>query len=158
MSQDVHTRAQQLIVAGTADAAEERWLHEHLAGCARCAALLERARAVRSALRSVAVTADPAMVEAAKQRLLRHALELAERESRRWMLTASVAMSALFAWISVPLLWQAASWAGSRTSSPQSAAIAVFMMAAVTPALLAWAAALWLRWTQHHVEIERIRR
>lgn len=158
MSQDVHIRAQELIVGGAANAAEERWLQEHLAGCADCAALLERARALREALHSAPLAADPEMVAAAQQRLLRHALELSERESRRWMLTASVAIAALFAWISVPLLWQAASWLGEMTASPQATTIAVFTMAALTPAMLAAAAALWLRGPQHYVEVERMRR
>jgi anti-sigma factor RsiW len=158
MKQDAHIRAQESIVGGAARANDERWLQEHLAGCPRCAGLLDRAHAVRSALRSVAVTADPAMVEAAQKRLLRHALELSERESRRWMLTASVAVAALFAWISVPLLWQAATWLGNLTAAPEAATILVFLMAALTPAVLGAAAALGLRGTQHAVDLERIRR
>ena len=157
MSHDVHIRAKELIVGGAAAPADERWLQEHLAGCPGCAGLLDRAHAVRDALHSIPLTADPEMVAAAQQRLLRHALELSERESRRWMLTASVAVAALFAWISVPLLWQAAKWVGGMTAAPQSATIAVFTMAALTPAMLAAAAALWLRGSQH-VEIERMRR
>ena len=158
MSHDPHIRAKELIVGGATDAAEQRWLQEHLAGCPGCAALLERAQTVREALHSVPLTADPEMVAAAQQRLLRHALELSERESRRWMLTASVAVAALFAWISVPLLWQVATWAGGMTSWPQATTIAVFAMAALTPAMLAAAAAMWLRGSRHYVEVERIRR
>ena len=74
------------------------------------------------------------------------------------MLTASVAVAALFAWISVPLLWQAASWLGSLTPEPQAAAITVFATVALTPALLAAAAALWLQSSQRETEIQRIRR
>ena len=158
MSQDVHLRAKELIVSGSTSAADERWLQEHLATCPSCAALLDRAHSVREALHSVPLMADPEMVAAAQQRLLRHALELSERESRRWMLTASVAVAALFAWISVPLLWQLARWLGEMTPAPQTAAITVFLGAAFTPALLAFAAALWLRRSQQQAEMERIRR
>lgn len=158
MSQDVHTRAKELIVGGATSVAEERWLQEHLAACAGCGALLERAHAVRDALHSTPLTADPEMVAAAQRRLLRHALELSERQSRRWMLTASVAVAALFAWISVPLLWQFARWLGGMTSSPQATTITVFLMVAFTPAVVAAAAALWLRGPQHQAEFERIRR
>ena len=157
MSQDVHIRAKELIVGGSTSAAEERWLQEHLAACPDCAALLDRAHSVRDALHSVPLTADPEMVAAAKQRLLRHALELSERESRRWMLTASVAVASLFAWISVPLLWQFAHWLGELTPAPQTAAITLFALAALTPTFLAAAAALWLRGSQH-VDLERTRR
>lgn len=145
MTSDVHGRAQELIVGGAASPADERWLQEHLAACPHCAGSLERAQAVRSALRSVSVTADPAMVEAAQKRMVRHALELTERESRRWMLTASVAIAALFAWITVPLLWQAATWLGGMTSAPEATAVAVFLFTGVVPALLGAAAALGLR-------------
>lgn len=154
---NTHERAKELIIAGAATAEEQRWLGEHLAGCVGCAALLARTQALRSALRSAPVTADAAMVEATKQRLLRHALELAERESRRWMLTASVAMAALFAWISVPLLWQAASWVGERTSSPAAATVTVFLGVAFLPALLAAAGAFWLSGAKP-AELERTRR
>ncbi|MBI2679161.1 MAG: hypothetical protein HYX28_10315 [Candidatus Koribacter versatilis] len=158
MSHDAHTRAKESIVGGTSDAAEQRWLQKHLAACADCAALLDRAHAVRDALHSAPLTAHPAMVAAAQQRLLRHALELSERESRRWMLTASVAVATLFAWISVPLLWQLARWLGEMTPAPAATTIAAFVVVASTPALLAAAAALWLRGSQHAVEPERIRR
>jgi len=157
MTNDPHIRAKELLVAGSTPA-EQHWLEQHLAACPECAATRERAQAVRTALRSLPLTASPAMVEATQKRMLRHALELSERESRRWMLTASIAVATLFAWITVPLFWQLASWLGDKTSAPQATAIAVFLMAAFTPALLAAAAALWLRGSQPAVELERIRR
>jgi anti-sigma factor RsiW len=152
---DPHIRAKELLVTG-ASAAEQHWLEQHLAECTDCAATRERAQAVRAALHSVPVTASPAMVEATQKRMLRHALELSEREARRWMLTASVALATLFAWITVPLLWQASRWVGDMTAEPQAAALAIFLTTSLLPALLAGAAALALRHsgTSLHFPIE----
>ena len=147
MNRNPHERAQELILidAGAASAPDQRWLQEHLAGCAQCSALLERTHAVRSALHSLPLTADPAMVEATRRRALRYALELGERESRRWLLTLSTVVAAGFAWLTVPLLWQASSWLGGMTSAPQATTLAVYLTAAVVPAVLAAAAAMGLR-------------
>ena len=142
---NLHERAQELILVGATSAPDERWLQEHLAGCAQCSALLERTLAVRSALHSLPLTADPAMVEATRRRALRYALELGERESRRWLLTLSTVVVAGLAWLTVPLLWQASSWLGGMTSAPQAATLAVYLSAAVVPALLAAAAAMAMR-------------
>ena len=145
VSGNSHDRAQELILVGATSAPDERWLQEHLAGCDECSALLERARTVRSALHSLPLTADPAMVEATRRRALRYAVELGERESRRWLLTLSTAVVAGLAWLTVPLLWQASSWLGGMTSAPQAAALAVYLTAAVVPTLLGAAAALALK-------------
>ena len=155
MSTDPHLRAQELIVAG-ASAEEQHWLQAHLAACAQCAATRERAQAVRAALHSLPLSASPAMVEATQKRMLRHALELSERETRRWMLTASVSVAALLAWITVPLLWQASSWLGALTSAPETTTLAVFLFAGTTPALLAAAAALALRGGTHKFDSEML--
>jgi hypothetical protein len=141
MSADPHIRAKELIVSG-GSAADQRWLQEHLRSCPDCAATLDRAQAVRAALHSASISATPELVAAAQQRVLRHALVLAESEGRRWMITASIAIAALFTWISVPLLWQAANWIGNMTLVPQAAAITIFVSAAISPALLAAAAAM----------------
>jgi len=142
MSGNMHERAQELIVVGAESASDERWLQEHLAGCGQCSALLERTQAVRSALHSLPLTADPAMVEATQRRALRYALELGERESHRWLLTLSTVVVAGLAWLTVPLLWQASSWLGGMTSAPQAATLAVYLTAAVVPAVLAAAAVM----------------
>jgi len=142
---NLHERAQELIFAGAGSAADDRWLQAHLAGCGECSALLERAQAVRSALHSLPIIADPAMVEATQKRMLRHALVLSERESRRWMLIASVAIATLFAWITVPLLWQASRWVGDMTSQPQAFTLVIFLTISLLPAVLAGAAAFAVR-------------
>jgi anti-sigma factor RsiW len=137
-----HTRAQELIVAGAENAADERWLQEHLAGCPECAALLDRAQAVRSALRSAPLMADPQMVAATLRRALRFAAEMRERESHRMLVRLSIGVAAVLAWVSMPLLWQAALWVGAQTTQPQVTALLVFLGFGLLPAVLAAAAAL----------------
>ena len=146
-NENLHQRAQGLILidAGAGSASDERWLQQHLAACEGCSALLERAQAVRSALHSLPLTADPAMVEATRRRALRYAVELGERESRRRLLTVSGVVIAGLSWLTVPLLWQAASWLGGMTSAPQAAALAVYIFAGTLPALLAAVAMMGLR-------------
>ena len=142
MSADVHARAQELIVAGAASAAEQRWLEEHLANCRECGGLLERAQAVRTALRTTPLMADPNLVDATKRRVLRFAIEIRERESHRWLVRLSIGVTAVLTWVSIPLLWQAAQWVGSRTPEPQLASLLVFLGFGLLPALLAGGAAL----------------
>jgi hypothetical protein len=142
MSADVHTRAQELILTGSASAEEQRWLEEHLATCRDCGGLLQGAQAVRSALRSTPIMADPAMVAATVRRTLRFAAEQREQESHRFLLRVTIALAAMLAWISVPLLWKAAQWAAGFTPQPQLAAFGIFSLVAVVPAVLAAVAAL----------------
>jgi anti-sigma factor RsiW len=139
---DEHIHAKELIVSGTASPADERWLQEHLAACSECAALLDRAQAVRSALRSAPLMADPKMVDATRRRALRFAAELQERESHRLWMRLSIGVAAVLAWVSMPLLWQAAQWVGAQTMQPQLTAVLVFLGFGLLPALLAGAAVL----------------
>ena len=142
MSADVHTRAQELILAGSGSAEEQRWLEEHLATCHDCGGLLQGAQAVRSALRSTPIMADPAMVAATVRRTLRFAAEQREQESYRFLVRVTIALAAMLAWSSVPLLWQAAQWAAGFTPQPQLAAVGIFSVFGIMPAVLATAAAL----------------
>ena len=139
---DEHIRAKELIVSGAPSAAEERWLQEHLSGCSQCASFFDRTQAVRSALRSSPIMADPKMVAATRRRALRFAAELQERESHRWLVRISVGVAAVLTWVSMPLLWQAAQWFGSRTPEPQLASLLVFLGFGLLPALLAGGVAL----------------
>ena len=143
---DDHIRAKELIVSGAANAADERWLQEHLSGCSQCAAFLDRTQVVRSALRSSPIMADPQMVAATRRRALRFAAELQERESYRWLVRLSIGVAAVLTWVSLPLLWQAAQWFGSRTAQPQLTSLLVFLGFGLLPALLAGGAALAARY------------
>ena len=159
MNADLHTRARDLLLAdGAAHIEDDRWLQEHLATCPDCSAFLERAQSVRSAFHSLPLTADPAMVEATKQRALRYAIELGEHESRRRMLFVSIAVATGFAWLTVPLLWQGSVWIGGLTATPEAAAVMVFFTAGIVPALLAAAVAMALRNGSHAMHLDPLGR
>ncbi len=143
MKYDAHMRAQELILSADAmTAGDERWLQEHLSGCSECGALARRADAVRGALRSVPIMADPAMVEATRQRALHYARELQEHESRRWFLVMAAAFSIVLTSATVPLAWIGAEWVGSWSGWSLAAIVLLFLGAYFLPTILAAAAAL----------------
>lgn len=146
MTQDVHVRAQQLLAAARVEgipASEQAWLEEHLAGCAECAqsaALTERAI---QALRWLAVSADPALVETTRRRVQLRALELAERQARLVPLALSCGLAALVSLVTLTCLWQGFAWLGAQWRLPalawQAGFISVwFLPAAVTAAVMFW--------------------
>ncbi len=142
MTADVHARAKELIITGTASAEEQRWLHEHLASCRECGGLLQRAQTVRTALRTVPVMADPNLVNATKRRVLRFAAEQQERESYKFLVRVTIVLAAVVTWVTVPLLWQFSEWVGGFTAQPRLAAFVVFVFAGFLPAILAGIAGL----------------
>jgi anti-sigma factor RsiW len=142
MNNDLHARAQELLLSGEVSAGDERWVQEHLASCSECGALLRRVEAVRSALRSVPIMADPAMVEATRRRALGHARELAERDSRRWFLAIATAFSILLTSATVPLAWMGAEWLGGWAGWSLSAIVLLSFGVWSLPTILAAAAAL----------------
>lgn len=121
MTHDVHARAQQLMAAARVEgipASEQAWLEQHLASCAECAqsaALTERAI---EALRWVAVSADPALVETTRRRVRMRALELAERQARLLPLALSCGLAALLSLVTLTCLWQGFAWLGAQWRLP----------------------------------------
>jgi uncharacterized membrane protein YqjE len=147
MTHDVHARAQQLLAAARVEgipASEQAWLEQHLEGCAECAqsaALTERAI---EALRWVAVSADPALVAATRQRVELRALELAERQARLLPLAVSCGLAALLSLVTLTYLWQGFAWLGEQWRLPALAWQAGFVSAWFLPTSLA-AVGLWMQ-------------
>jgi uncharacterized membrane protein YqjE len=146
MIQDVHARARQLMdnarVEGIS-ASEQAWLEQHLEGCAECAqsaALTERAI---EALRWVAVSADPVLAQATRQRVHLRALELAERQSRLLPVAVSCGLAALLSLVNLAYLWQGFAWLGEQWRLPTLAWQAGFVSAWFLPTSLA-AVGLWM--------------
>lgn len=146
MTHDVHTRARQLMAAAQVEgipASDQVWLEQHLEGCAECAqsaALTERAI---EALRWVAVSADPALVEATQQRVRLRALELAERQARLLPVAVSCGLAALLSLVTLTYLWQGFAWLGEQWRLPALAWQAGFVSAWFLPTSLA-AVGLWM--------------
>lgn len=143
MKSDAHVRAQELILgAHEMEAADERWLHEHLSGCNECGALARRADAVRSALRSVPIMADPRMVEAAQLRARLYALELQEQSARRWFIVLASVISVAITAASVPAMWVGARWLGDWAGWSPTLTVVVVSSVWFVPTALAAAAAV----------------
>ena len=99
-----HERAVDLIsrrdIEGVTQA-EARWLELHLAECAECSGFELAMGSAEQAMRSVTVMASAGLVESTRARVRARAVELRERESRRFLVAISFAMGVVFSTLSV---------------------------------------------------------
>jgi len=147
MNPDVHQRAQGLIAAALVEglpASEQAWLDEHLPGCPACAQSAAATRRAIEALRWVAVSADPALVQATQQRVRMRTQELAERQERWLPLAVSCGLATLVSLVTLTYLWQGFAWLGEQWSLPALTWQAGFVSAWFLPTSLA-AVALWMQ-------------
>ena len=152
MTNHDHDRALELIMRrGTEDidAHDAQWLSAHLEGCVDCAAYAEDFDETGHLLRSVAVTATPALVERTQQRLQARALYLHEQQSRMVLIAISFCLGVLSSVTSGWLWWKFGSWAAEHYGLPTflvqpgillflllpAVAIAVLMLAFPAPVL-----------------------
>jgi hypothetical protein len=146
MKYDAHMRAQEMILgADEMSGDDQRWLDEHLSGCAECGVLARHAEAVRSALKSVPIMAEPRMVEAAQMRARLYAMELQERTARRWFIVLASAISVLITAASVPAMWEGARWLATAAGWSPSWTVVVMSGVWFIPTAIAAAAAVALR-------------
>ena len=148
MNQDAHARAQQLIAAARVEgipAADQAWLEQHLEACHECEQFAAQTQRAIEALRWVAVSADPELVEATRQRVRLRAYQLAEREARMLPLAASCALAAAVGLVTLTSLWQGFAWLGEQWRLPALAWQAGFISAWFLPAALLAALMFWLR-------------
>ena len=122
MSENLHTRALQLVakgrVEGLADT-ERDWLAAHLQECESCN---EHARQTDQALQSLRTAAIPLPADLASRTQFRvrlRAMELREREPKRRMLWLACAASWIFGIASAPYVWRLFEWFGQRTGTPK---------------------------------------
>lgn len=120
MSQELHARAEQLIAQARIEgisAADQRWLHQHLAECATCAA---RANATEQALRSLrgfSVLLPPGLAARTQFRVRIRAQQL--RGEPRWrMVYAACGISWAFGAATAPYVWHGLEWVGHRLGLP----------------------------------------
>jgi hypothetical protein len=121
MSEDVHQRAERLIVANRVEglsAADQAWLNLHLETCARCAKRADSTEHALRSLRSVSVRVGPGLIRATRLRVHARALELRDRRIQMAMLWVSCALSWVLGALSAPLVWHAFAWLGERSGMP----------------------------------------
>ena len=113
MTDHNHDRALELIMRrGTEDIAprDADWLNVHLESCAACAAYAEDFEQTGHLLRSVAVTATPALVAATQARVHARAAELEEYRARTVLIAVSFCIGALTSTMSAWLWWRFDGW------------------------------------------------
>jgi hypothetical protein len=113
MTNREHERALDLITRrGVEDvaAADAAWLESHLTGCAQCAEYAALANSTGRLLRSVAITASPALVTTTQARLRARATYLQEQRSRMVLIAISFCIGAMSSALSAWLWWRFGGW------------------------------------------------
>ena len=118
-----HDRAVDLIMRrGVEDIAarDAAWLESHLSRCADCAEYAHLAEGTGELLRSVAVTASPALVAATQARVRARAEELREHQARVFLVAVSFCIGVLSSTLSAWLWWKFGGWVAERIGLPAS--------------------------------------
>jgi hypothetical protein len=121
MREDVHQRAERLIVANRVEglsASDQEWLNLHLEGCARCASHADSTEQALRSLRSASVRVGPGLIRATRLRVHARAVELRERRTQMTMLWVSCALSWVLGAFSAPFVWRAFAWLGEHYKIP----------------------------------------
>ena len=123
MTNREHERAIDLITRRGAEeiaAPDTAWLEPHLATCAECAEYAALTNSTGRLLRSVAITASPALVMMTQARLRARSLEMRERESRMFLIGVSFCLGVLSSTASAWLWWKFGSWVAQMLGLPES--------------------------------------
>lgn len=120
MRKGIHTPARNLLMKSAVEGltqAEAASLARHLGDCVECAEDARRLDEAVAALRTSAVSVDPALVERARRNLRLRAVDARRGKSSSRLLWA--ACTATWIWIicSAPFVWQAFAWAGRQIGS-----------------------------------------
>ena len=113
MTNREHDRALDLITRRGAEdvaAADATWLDLHLAICAECSEYAALANSTGRLLRSVAITASPALVATTQARLRARATYLQEQRSRMVLIAISFCIGAMSSALSAWLWWRFGGW------------------------------------------------
>jgi anti-sigma factor RsiW len=148
MKGEHHEQAKQLLDASAVEGisgADQTWLDAHLESCPGCAAYGESVRRALSALRSLSVALDPAVVEATRLRVRQRAHELREHQSRMRALWMACGLSWAMGVVSAPLLWWGLEWVGERIAVSWPVWFTVFAFSWIVPAVVVAAALAWRR-------------
>ena len=113
MTNPEHERAIDLIARrGVEDIAapDAAWLESHLALCSECAEYAGAVQSTGQLLRSVAVTASPALVTTTQARVRARATYLQEQRSRMVLIAISFCIGAMSSALSAWLWWRFGGW------------------------------------------------
>ena len=120
MRQELHARAEQLIAQERVEGistADQRWLQQHLAECARCTARAGATEQAIHSLRGLSVVLPPTQASRTQFRVRLRAQQL--RGEPRWRLVwAACGVSWAFGAVTAPYVWRGLEWAGHRMGVP----------------------------------------
>lgn len=134
-------------MAGQLAPGDVEWMDAHLQSCNDCNARFEELRStVRDVRREVgSVMASAPLVRRTQSGVRRAAVQMRKREERMAPLWIASAIAALWAVLSLPLIWEGTRWVGNHTSVPmyvwQTGAVVVWLM----PTGIAIAMGVWTR-------------
>jgi anti-sigma factor RsiW len=118
-----HERAADLMsrrgVEGISEA-DGQWLEAHLTTCEECASYELALGAAEQAMRSFTVMASASLVESTRARVHARAVQLRERDSRRFLIAISFAMGVVFSTLSAWAWWKVGGWMVESFSLPSS--------------------------------------
>ena len=121
MSENVHSRALQLVAKGRVEGlaqSESEWLRAHLEECDFCAEHARQTDRALRALRTAAVPLPDGLASRAQFRVRLRAAELREREPAHRALWFACAVSWAFGIASAPYVWRLFAWFGERAGVP----------------------------------------
>src|SRR5262249_9467812 len=96
------------------------WLESHLSQCSECAEYATLVAGAGWLLRSVAVTASPALVATTQARVRARAEHLREHQARMVLIAVSFCIGVLSSTLSAWLWWKFGSWLAERIGLPAS--------------------------------------
>jgi hypothetical protein len=139
MTNHEHDRAIDLVTRrGVEDiaAADAAWLESHLATCADCSEYAALTSSTGRLLRSVAITASPALVATTQARLRARATYLREQRSRMVLIAISFCIGAMSSALSAWLWWRFGGWVARHVGLPSAIVEPGILLFLLLPAIV----------------------
>ncbi|HVH86686.1 MAG TPA: zf-HC2 domain-containing protein, partial [Terriglobales bacterium] len=124
---------------------EQRWLEDHLAGCADCRKNAQQTNSAIAALKSISIVAGNDVVQSTRRRVRELCLRNGARRQRMRPIWISSVFASVWMACTTPYLWQTFDMTGHWLHIPDLLWQMGFLVAWFTPALTGAAVALWLR-------------
>jgi hypothetical protein len=154
MSENVHTRAKQLIAQQRVEsisADEHAWLSAHLAECEACAAAQSQTANALATFRSLNIELPKNLAARTQLRVRLRAEELPARNPGRLLLWAIAGVSWLLGLASAPLVWRGFEWLGGELGLPKivwQLGVALWWL---VPGIVATGAVLLQKWARAEI-------
>jgi len=139
MTNHEHERAIDIITQSGAEdiaSADAAWLESHLAICSECAEYAKAFEQTGQLLRSVAVTASPALVMTTQARVRARATYLQEQRSRMVLIAISFCIGAMSSALSAWLWWRFGGWVAQHVGLSSAIVAPGILLFLLLPAIV----------------------